>query len=306
MAIKYFLIILFFLSYTTAEENGSQLDIYQRDVSKWILTKSNNIDSYFFKDTNETLRNKTYAELKTSLAMESKSDVEYDVTFKIRLRLPKMEKHFKLILEDSDDRSEDGTDLGTNHQLENKDYHIRLEYFDYIQEKLHFNLGGGLRFRKMLLYPYLNLKATYTINDDENYKSEFYNRFRLYVYGDIENIFEYNFIYHLNKLTKNFYFSFHNQIEYKDKEENEKLTNDIALIKIIDKKNLMKMGYAISSEIENFKKIDVDYYQYYFTYRQVFYKDWLYYQATPSMLWRDRNDFESSYRFMVNVGMVFK
>ncbi len=305
---KWFLIILFLTSFVGAVENNSGIDRYRDDVSRWLIDTSSSIDNYFFDETNESLRNKTYAKLVSSFAIEERNGnkIEYDVRLKLRLNLPRVQKHLRLVFEDDDDGNDDQTSLGDNHQLSEKDYHLRVEYVDYVVKRFKFGMGTGIRLRNLLIYPYLNFKTKYTIHDTNKYQSAFLNRLRWYVNGDVENIFEYNFVNNINSIDKTLYFNWYNKLTYMNTEDMEDLLNGVALIKIFDKKTRSSVGFSLLSKMYNFKITNLDYAQYYVTHQKTFYKDWMYYKVTPSMLWRKVNDYRCSYRFMVNIGMIFK
>ena len=82
--------------------------------------------------------------------------------------------------------------------------------------------------------------------------------------------------------------------------------HDLSLIKKLDDKKKLSVGMGIRSDLVNFKHYDVDYYHIHTLYHHIFYKKWLYYQVAPSILWRERNSFDTSYRLMLNFGILFK
>ncbi|HIP51639.1 MAG TPA: hypothetical protein EYG94_06075 [Campylobacterales bacterium] len=159
--------------------------------------------------------------------------------------------------------------------MEDKRYYLRLEYFNYVKDTFNLQLGGGVRFRDGNLVPYLNINSKYTLYEKNKHKSQFLNRFRYYSDGEIENNFEHLF-------------------------------NDVSLVHFFNKKQQINLGLGISSSVEKLEKLYVDYYYLHSSFHHLFYKDWVYYELSPSILKRNINNFRTSYRFLVNFGIYFK
>jgi len=301
--IIFFLIIFTLIGGLHAENNESMLDSYHDDLCLWLVDTSNSIDDYFI-DVNSTLRSDTQAEIKTSFAVENGQQSEYAMRLKLRLNLPKIQKKLRLILEDedSDDLLYDNSVLNNNHQLEKKNYFLRIEYFNYMLKELNIASGVGVRLRKQSLHPYLNLKAKYYFEDRAEYQSLISNRFRLYIDGDVENTIGYDTLHYIEK---DVYISFRNTLGYKSIEDHQKMVNDLSIIKPYNKDKRVILGVLLFTEIRD-KDITVVYPQLYGIYRNQLYKDWIYYELNPSLLVRSENNDELSMRFMVNIGTIFR
>jgi hypothetical protein len=286
-----------------AENNSSLLDVYHDDLCKVLVNTSNSIDNYFIEEK-RSVSSTTHAELSSSFAMETNQAFEKDVRFRLRLNLPKIQKNLRLIFEDenNDDSLYDRTTLN-DEQLIDRSYYLRLEYFKMMKDKLNMVAGAGLRIRQGHLVPYFNLRSRYDIYNDKKIKSAFYNRFRFYTDGEIEDIFEFNSLYQINSFL---HLIFRNQLSYSNKDDFETLYHDIVLTKKLHKKRQLSFGVGVSSYLKNFTNYKVEYYHFHTLYHHLFYKDWFYYQVAPSVLWREENRFDVSYRLMLNFGIFFK
>jgi hypothetical protein len=284
----------------SAEFNTTILDEYHEKLSQILVDSSNRVDDYFI-ESNTTKKNKTEAELKTSFAIESSRKSEYAMRLRLRISLPKIQKKLRLIFEDedSDDILYDGTILDNQHKVEQKNYFLRLDYFNYIRKKLKLTSGIGIKFRKLNLYPYINIKARYVLDRSHVITS---NRFRLYSDGEFEDIVTINRIKHFNSSTYIFYRNF---FKYKSQTENSSIVNSISATKIVTDRREVSVGLSFTSELERVKSY-LRYPQLYIAYRDLLYKKWVYYEIKNSILWREENDFDSSYRFMFNLGVKFK
>jgi|GEM_PF-1628824 len=303
----YFFYIFIFISISVhtayAEFNTTALDKYHDDLCYWLVDTSNSIDNYLI-ESNSTTSSDTFAELKTSFAIENTRASEYAIRLRLRLNLPKFQKKLRVVFEDeaSDDALYDGTVLNSDYHLEDKNYFLRLEYFNYMVKQLNITSGGGIRFRKSSLHPYLNVKAKYKLFSSEREKLMMANRFRYYINGDIEDILSLNRLYTLNETL---YYRFKNTLRYRDWESSKKIVNSVSLLKVLGTGVQASLGLALMSEWED-RSIEARYYQLYGTYRNLLYKDWIYYEFSPALLRREENNFNNSYRFMVNIGMIFK
>jgi hypothetical protein len=294
--------LLFFTTSLYAEDNITLLDEYHDDLCQILVETSNSIDGYFVDD-NGTESSTTRAELINSFAIESHQGFEKDIRLRLRLSLPKIQKNLRLVFEDetNDNTLYDSTKLSNEH-LEEKNYYLRLEYFKFIKKSLNMAFAGGVRVRNAHLVPYANIRSRYSLYDKEKLDSELYNRFRYYTDGEIEDAFEFNSKYSISSSLKVF---FRNQLSYSNKDEFQTLINDLAWIKTLNDKEQVGAGFGIVGRVKNFKKSDTDYIHFHVLFHHIFYKDWIYYQVAPSILWRESNDFKTSYRYMMNFGLLF-
>ncbi|NOZ90698.1 MAG: hypothetical protein GXO60_05355 [Epsilonproteobacteria bacterium] len=281
----------------------TDIDEYHDNFAEWLVNTSDTLDNYFI-DSNKTTHSKTYAEVKTSCAFENSQKSEYALRLKIRINLPKLQDKLRIVFEDatSDDELYDGTKLNNNYEhLENQSYSFRLEYFNYIIKKFRIIMGVGARFKKFNLQPYLNMKVKYKIEDTPEHKESFFNRFRYYSDGDIENT---TLLKSLYILDNNFFFTLNNSFRYRNWTSKRDIVNDASFVRLLRKKEQVSIGASITSKQEK-SNIYVEYYQLYHSYRNLLYKDWVYYELLSSVLKRRENDYHDSYRFMFNIGAVF-
>jgi hypothetical protein len=298
------LALLFFLSILHADDdNITLLDKYHDDLCQILVDTSNSIDDYFVESNCTEERSSTRAEIINSFAIESRQSFEKDLRIRIRLSLPKIQKNLRLVFEDetNDNTLYDSTRL-TNEHLEEKNYYLRLEYFKYVQKKLNMAVAGGVKIRNSNLVPYLNIRSRYSLYDKGKFKSEFYNRFRYYTDSEIDNAFEFNSQYEFDDRLNIFW---RNQLSYSNKEEFQTLINDLSWIRTLNKKEQVGAGVGLVSKLKNFKEPNIDYAHVHVLFHHVFYKGWMYYQVAPSILWRESNDFKTSYRYMMNFGLIF-
>ncbi|HHS92464.1 MAG TPA: hypothetical protein ENK82_03900 [Campylobacterales bacterium] len=268
-----------------------------------LVSTSNSIDDYFIEG-NRTERSKTHAELISSMAYETgELGFENDVRVSLSLNLPKIQENLRLVFEDesSDDLLYDGTALN-NQQLRDKEYYLRLEYFNFIRNKFNMRLGGGVKIRQGTLVPYMTTRMQYDILDKSKQKSELFNCFRIYSDGELENTFEFNTFY---AIQDDWHFINRNLYYYTNRNPFQVLAHDTTMVHRLNSKKQLRYGLGISSNLNKFKSFSVEYYTLHSTWYHLFYNDWVYYEIIPSILQRRINDFQTSYRILVNFGLYF-
>jgi hypothetical protein len=301
---KWFIVFLWLLltGSSYAEDNATLLDKYHQDLCDALVNTSNSIDNYFIEEeSNQT--STTRAEILSSFAIEEHQDMEKDFRLRLHLSLPKIQKNLHLVFEDesNDNILYDSTTL-TDENIDQKRYYLRLEYFKFIKEKLNMVFAGGVRIRNSNLVPYANIRSRYSLYDEQNSSSELFNRFRYYTDGEIEDIFEYNTEYTLNTKWDIFW---RNQLSYSNRDEFEVVTNDLFFLKTLNVREQVGVGVGMVTKLQNFKRPTVDYAHLHGLFHHLFYKSWMYYQVVPSILWRESNNFKTSYRYMMNFGVLF-
>lgn len=299
---KHIVLLLFLLQPLLAKNNMPTIDKYHDVLCQILVDTSNDIDNYFVEG-NSTKSSTTRAELSNSFAIENHQNIEKDIRLRLRLSLPRIQKNLHLIFEDEtkDNSLYDGTRL-SNERLEEKKYYLRLEYLKFVKEKLNIAFAGGVRIRHVNLIPYANIRFSYNLYDKESVNSSFYNRFRYYSDGVIEDTFEFDIKYSIDDLVDLF---LRNELSYSNKYQFQTAINDISLIKNLNNEKQIGVGFGVVSELKNFKDPHIDYAHFHLLFHHMFYKDWIYYQVAPSLLWRESNEFKSSYRVMINFGILF-
>ena len=301
---KVFIIIILF-SKVHAQSNMEILEEYRDELCTVLVNASNSIDDYFIEDNSSSLKKSTtHAKFSTSVAMEANQKFEKDVRLRLRLNLPKIQKNLRIIFEDDnyDNSFYDRTTLN-DEKLRDKSYYLRLEYLKLVKKKFNLALGVGLRVRQGNLVPYLNFRSRYDVFKNETFRSVFRNRFRYYSDGEIEDVLEFNNLYIFDNSV---YTILQNQLSYSNQNSYEIAYHNLSLIKKLSDKKQLSVGMGIRSDLVNFKHYDVEYYHIHTLYHCLFYKNWLYYQVAPSILWRESNNFSASYRLMLNFGILFK
>ncbi len=305
MEIKKYTIILSLLINLLFGDNDFFIDEYRNHFSNLLVDTMSSIDN-FFVDSNETSHNNTHAELSTSIAKESRLDLEEDIRFKIRVNLPKVQKHLKLYIEDedSDNILYNETQLQKDKlqdNMQNKRYYVRLEFLKFDIKGLTNRLSGGVRIRSHTLVPYANYHSNYKLYEDTKFKSGISNNFRLYTDGGLEDYLSFNTLYNFNNSLRGVW---RNIFRY-DETPIEIFDTDYSFLYKLDEKKEISLGVGVTDAIKNFGRSKIDNVNLHSSFFHLFHKDWMYYEVSTYLLKREANDYENSYRVFLNLGIYF-
>ncbi len=301
---KYTLILSLFINLLFGDDDFF-IDEYRNKFSSILVNTMSRIDN-FFVDSNETSHNNTHAELSTSIAKESRLDLEEDIRFRVRVNLPKIQKHLKLYIEDedSDNILYNETQLEKDKlqdNLQNKRYYVRLEFLKFDIKGFTNNLSGGIRIRSNTLVPYANYHSNYKIYEDKKFKSDISNNFRLYTDGGLEDYLSLNTIYSFNDALKGVW---QNTLRYNET-HTETFYSDYSFLYKIDEKKQITMGFGMTDLVKNFGRSKIDNFNLHSSFFHTFHKNWMYYELSTYVLKRESNDYKNSYRVFLNFGIYF-
>ena len=301
MEIKKYIIVLSLLTLFLFGDDDCFIDEYRDKLSHILVNTMSSIDN-FFVDSNETLHNNTHAKFSTSIAKESRLKLERDISFKIRLRVPKIKKYLKLFLEDenSDDMLYDETRLQKD-TIQDKRYYLRLEFLKFNIKGLTSKFSGGVRIRSRTLVSYANHHTNYKIHEDKKLKSNISNNFRLYTDGELEDYLDFTTTYTFDDSLTGVW---RNTLRY-NKTPIEVFSSNYSFVHKIDEKKQITTGFGVTDLIKNFGKSKIDNFNLYSSFFHLFHKDWMYYEVSTYILKREANDYKNSYRVFFNFGIYF-
>jgi len=296
----FYLILLSLSLYS--DFNTTILDEYHKSLCNILVNSSDNIDNYFIEggSTGSTTR----AEFKTSYAIESERKSEYALRLRLHLSLPKLQKHMRLIFEDtqSDDLLNDGATLENEKKIQNMNYTLKVEISDNMIKQFNTKLLLGTRFRKSFLHPFLSMKLNRVLINDNLKTVVFHNRFRIF---DDLNYEEIASIKRMDTMNNNLYMIFENIFRYKSDRDNNELITRLAGRKLLGEKRELSTGMSFYSSFRH-GRYDIVYPEVFTKYYEMFYKNWIYYEVSPSVLWRHEHNYRASLRVMFNLGVIFR
>ncbi len=306
---KYLIIILLWLTLHADSNISNKTSInyeqYRHDITSFLHQYSESIDR-FLSDSNSSYRykdssQKTSLDLSPFVVFEDNRDAEYRFKVRIALKLPRTSEKLQLSFEDfSNSDSVDDSGNVANLPIQSN-YLLGLEYFSYDKKLVNINMTAGLKINNSKLDPYVGLTLRKQIYLN-SWHVTFLNRFKYFLNLHVDNRFEINFGYFMNGTTK---LQLLNSYRYRDDGYTNELTHTIRVHKLIsERKNIYTdvSLYKLKTPQEAF---DIAYYKVGFHYHNTFYKQWLYYEAAPSLMFRVENKYKPTARIFLSLGIIF-
>jgi len=306
-----YLIIFFFLLSLHADSNVSDIfdsiyDEYQHSFSKSLHLYSENLDRYISSSDEEVTYDddtqKTSLDMAPFVTLEDRRDPQFRFKFRASIKLPRLSKLLKLSLEDfsqSDSIDDYGSQAGNNNN--GNDYLLGLEYFSYDKNLALVRFGAGIKTNKGNIDPYVSLTLRKYFYLDE-WHLTLYEKLRYFLNIHVDNRIEANLGYFIDATTK---FRFINSYRYRDEESTHEFTNILRIHKLLSDKKNIYADLNIYSYEDYQNRFDISYYKVGIHYYYRFYKNWIYYEVEPSLMFRVENEYKPTARIFLSIGVLF-
>jgi hypothetical protein len=305
-----YLIIFFLLLCLHADSNVSAVfnsiyDEYQHSFTQSLHVYSENVDRYISSSDEAITYNddteKTSLDMAPFITLEDRYDSQFRFKFHASVKLPRTSKILKLSLEnfnESDSIDDYGNHTGNNN---NNDYLLGLEYFSYDKNMAMMRFGAGIKTNNGNIDPYFSftMRKYLYINEWHLTLSE---KLRYFLNIHVDNRIEANLGYFINSTTK---FRLINSYRYKDEDSSHELTNILRIHKLLSNKKNIYADLNIYSFEDDKNKFDISYYKAGIHFYHRFYKNWIYYEVEPSLMFRIENAYKPTARIFLSIGVLF-
>ena len=308
---KIILIIIPFI-FVKAESDLSQLlEKYHFVASKWLMDKSDVIDRYLSDSDDDKNLSNTKVSIAYELGVNSKGRFSNDVDFSLSLSLPRFSNKVKLTLEKVNtyrsliDSKESRLSNSESKISSNDDqYNLALKFSQWSGKKSSIYFTGGVRFNsKFLLEPYIGFVSGYSIEDTKKIVFNVKNTFRYYLAGEVKDNLSTQYLYNYKD---DILLGWLGNIEYTNKSSHQTLTSEFIWQKVTNSYKFYRVGFVADAKLKNFKHLRKNdlyvYVKYHNRYRD---KDWLFYEITPSLEWRRRDNYHTSFGLKFKIGATF-
>ncbi len=304
------LLIILPITVISGESNLSKkLEEYHFIASKWVMDKSDELDRFLSDDYD----NKNISNTKVSVAYEfgfnSKGRFSNDLDFSLSLNLPRFSNKVKLTLEkvntyrsliESKESFLSKSDSDTNED----NYNLALQFSQWRGKRSSIYFTGGVRFNsKFLLEPYIGIISGYNIKKTDNKIVNVKNTLRYYLAGEVKDNFSTQYLFNYKQDT---IVGWLGNIEYTNKSDKQTLTSEFIWHKVPNRYMFHRVGFVANAKLTHFKHFRKnDFYVYYKYHNRYRGKDWLFYELTPSVEWRKRDKYHTSFGLKFKVGATF-
>lgn len=254
---------------------------------------SKNIDEFLTNKYDNSIYNQSFIRFENSFDYSKYENFNYNPTFSLRIKLPKLQERFSLEIDNTDNTIEQNSN-DSNEKLNYKDdnYNIGLIY-NRLSRGINLSFKTGV---KLSTEPFFFIKTSaykqFEIDDQSSIL--FKDEIRLSDRYNLDNSFIINYAYMINE---NYTFSNYNEYFINSIKKDDEIYNSLRLTnKINDKEYLNYVFSTTSNNIDS--ELEIKEYKLYLSYRR-YMKQWLYFDVVPSMA------FQEVYNYKINPGIKF-
>ena len=304
------LIVLPIVAIESKSELSRKLELYHLVVSKWVMDKSDAIDRYLAgSEDSENLSN-TKVTVAYEFGFNSKGRFLHNYDFALSLNLPRFQNKVKLTFEKVNKyksliNSKESFLSKSSPELNSEsNYNLALNFSQWSGKKSSVYFTGGVRFNsKLLIEPYIGLVSGYNIKSTKKVIFNVKNTLRYYLAGEIKDNLSTQYLYNYRS---NILLGWLGNIEYTSKSDTQTLTSEFIWQKAVDKYKFYRIGFVADGTLKHFRHFQKnDFYAYLKYHNRYRGKDWLFYELTPSVEWRKRDNYHTSFGLKFKIGATF-
>ena len=305
-------ILIFTPLLTFAQEDSSMsnlLDKYHQIISYWVIDGSDSIDRYLSGTKDKKRLSKTKINLSYEIGTYNTGGLVNNFDFGISLSLPRFKNKAKITLEKV---NRDKSLFGNNREavLSKKDddtsldsYNLALKYSQWGGKKSKIGLTGGIRFNKLIVEPYLGVIAGYSIKSNNKENINLKNILRFYLAGEIKDSLSAQYLYNY---SSDLLLGWRGNIDYSNKSDEQTFISEFICHKYVNEYKFFRFGFISTASLTNFKHFRKgDFEIYSKIHNKMMDKKWLYYEVTPSLDWKRKDNYKTSVGIKFKIGASF-
>lgn len=279
------------------EENR---DFFARSVTEI----GTGLDQFFSGSTAFEDNNKTYARLRLNLAYRETKGFEFQPEFKFRLSLPATQKNLKLVIENDvdDDPSLERQNRPGSYSEEYDDktrIQAALEFFDEVIAEWDSRFDIGLR-AKAPLNPFLRHRATRLWQLSDIWSSRVRHQLAYYK----RDGFRFNEAVYFERLSRNdAFFRTHTEFQWREGYDHMQLIQVLTYYRKLDRERGLEYQLGVVAESMHHTVVSDVYWA--LAYRQLLYKNWLYFDVIPQLSYPRAEDYESRASLTFRLEVLF-
>lgn len=280
------------------EQDYHWLDAMHKSIAESVTDSAQWFDDFFVdEEVTDKLEAKGSARIRLGWEPRTGDLNDHEARLRVRFKLPHLQDTVDVILSDYDDEvPEDKVRAGRAEDVNRQDrFSLALRYKARPDSGLSHRIGVG---RRLQLFARSRYRESFDLNDDLNLHWEasvnYYNRDGFG--ADTEFTFDYT-------INRDSLFRFDNRFFYRDKSNDWLWQHSWQNFLHVNDKTALVFGYYIEGLSQPNYRLEE-----YLTsvrLRQNIFREWLYYEVEPYILWRRDESFSASYGIALRVEGYF-
>ncbi len=294
-----------------SKSNKYDLDKAHILASNWIMNKSDFLDRYLANKHDTKHLSNTKLNIAYEVGLNTSGGLSNNFDFGLSLRLPRFEKKVKLKIQKVkeewnalDNSGNVVSNVGLSSSISNKDkYDLMLQYRGHKGKRSSIGLTGGVRFNKIFWEPYVGIKAKYIIFQEEKQVLLLRNTLRFYISGEMRDTLYSKYV---RRLGINSQFGWYNNLDYTSKSNKQDLKTEFVLQTSNNNYSFFRTGFIAWAKLKNFNNPRKENFEIYTKYHnKMRNKKWMYYEVTPAIEWKRKDNFKPSFTLKFKIGATF-
>ncbi len=271
---------------------------YRKSMHNTLIGTAKGIDN-FFDDSERKIEgySNTYGLIQLSAFYNQSNGIHFDQKVSIKLKLPKLKRKFKLLLESDEIR--ENIDFTEKHTTNNNDnFNLSLLYENYFGDDIDSKTKAGIKLGSTL-NPFIKSEIKKVIKDVRGIDYTFSQALK----QSVEDKLESTSYIRLDKYLTDIY-TVHNYNEYywqSSKSKDSELYSSIYLNQKLSAKN--HISYTLGTNMNNIdSNLKIKRYSATISFRH-WLRKWIYIDTIPENYYSEDQDFKPKYSVKVNLGM---
>lgn len=282
---------------------AEMLDQLHTDIGYEIVESANSIDSFFVNERVIDGRNQTNFRIINTASMVEHHGFGNKAAFRLRLRLPKLQEKVQFELGQDDDTNRNTNITWNTSTFRDQERSTRAG-FSFFKDilTLQSKLTGGARYRSGIV-PFANFRLSRDIPITQKAKISFFND----TFADTKDkTGNRSTLYFDYALKKNLLFRWLNEGTYRDLDDSFQTLNGLALYQQLSQRRSISYLAAVTGLSPKFNSsFYANDYRASITYRQLIYKNYIYFEYAPGVSFPKDIDFKSQMEFLFRIEIIF-
>jgi hypothetical protein len=275
-------------------------------LSSTVEDISRRIDMFFGKERAYEESTGTYVQARSNIIINQDGGADYDLKFRVKLRLPQLKSKYRLLLEndkgqglsDAFNRDSKGSDL--TDEFESSDLSASLQYLFKQTDRLNISLRPGVKFSDPV-DAFLRLRMAKTIDFTEQWSSRGTGEFGYFTEEGLRNDWKLEF----ERKTgyRNFFRTTSNASWREDSPGNWFLAQTLLFTHILNPRS--SLAYEVGLTGETKSTLHNTSYFGNVRYRRNIHRGWLFMELRPRIVFAKENNYDEELSLVLTLEVLF-
>ncbi|MRJ02070.1 MAG: hypothetical protein GXO19_04290 [Epsilonproteobacteria bacterium] len=273
------------------------IDYYYHKLFSFVSDTLRSIDM-MLSDSNESLKQKFSIRSSVDTIMESREAVRFKFNIRAHISLPRTQKRLNLFFQEyrRSENIDDETQRDLDKSVKDRSFLVGIQYLTF----KHLSYRAGVRFHGISPDPFVSAAWENTFYLTDNSWIYYGDKIFYYLDRHLDNKL---FASYQQRVDEQTVFSFDNVYRYQEYLKEHQYTHRLTWYRSMGRYEFISpkaMIYSTQNEDHGYR---LNYYYVGIAYHDRIFRDWLFYEIEPGLIWRDEYDFKPGFRWLFRFGI---